>query len=92
MNAIVINRLKRQVIRDLASALADLPENSQVIFTVSKNIISLSDFEKYTPGSNSHEMMTIRINVPGKEFDPIQFSNDAEIMLSMIKAKMEVAA
>ena len=92
MNAIVINRLKRQVIRDLASAMADLPEGHQFIFSQSENLITLADFARFAPGTNNHEIMKILIKKPNAEFDPIQFANDAEIMLSMIKSKMKVAA
>lgn len=92
MSEIVMGRLKRQIIRELAGAIAGLPDGHQVVLSMASDLITLSDFDKYVHGESNHELFKLWIKRAGKEFDPIQFANDAEIMLSMIQAKMEVAA
>ena len=88
MNEIVMNRLKRQIIKDLTVAFVDLPHGHSMSLHICDDLISLADWDKYEPGEdNSYKIWIMK----GGEFDPIQFANDAEIMLSMIHAKMEVA-
>lgn len=83
MNEIVIGRMKRQIIRELAGAIAGLPNGHRMALSFSDDLISLTDWDKYEPGvDNSFKVWIKR----GGKFDPIQFANDAEIMLSMILA------
>lgn len=88
MNEIVIGRMKRQIIRELAGAIADLPSGHRMALSFCDDLISLADWGKYEPGEDNSYKIWIK---KGGKFDPIQFANDAEIMLSMIQAKMEVA-
>ena len=86
MEKVTFNRIKRQIIGDLARAIADLPDGSMSI-VISPYLVSLYQQGK---GAPTHEIWICSHKSTSE--DIAAFCDAAEMMLATIKSKMEKAA